>query len=105
MSKFEIYTKEVVIGNETYKLRPLSGRFLPKLYSVAKSFNKDSSDDGSLEGMSEDTISNIHSVCLETLKASYPDQKPEDLDLFVSSNLWALFKAVTEVNFDNIPKE
>lgn len=101
MTMFEIYTKAVKIGDNEYRIRPLSGRFLPKLYRVFSSFEvsrKEHGEDGFLQGLDEQTISFAHELCLETMKASYGDRKEDELDLFVSQNLWELFGAVAEVN-------
>ena len=104
MTMFEIYTKTVKIGDNEYRIRPLAGRFLPKLYTVFASFErgrKEHGEDGFLQGLDEKTISYAHELCLETMKASYNERSVEELDAFVSQNLWELFGAVSEVNMGN----
>ena len=101
---FEIYTKLVKINDEEYKIRPLSGRFLPKLYSVfakIEAGRKEHGEDNFLQALDEQTINFAHELCLETMKKSYESQDPVKLDEFVSQNLWAVFGAVAEVNLNS----
>lgn len=101
---FEIYTKEVEIvdksGNkQVYKLRPLSGRFLPKLYSAMSKFQGiKEGEEFDVSVLDEDTVQKLHTICLETFKASYPDQDVKVLDEFVSQNLLKLLEPVIQVN-------
>ena len=113
---FEIYTKEVEIkepnGNVVkYKLRPLSGRFLPKLYSILgkmqvrqkelKGLSEEEKNIKSFEQLDEDTISKLHSLTFETLKKSYPKENEEVLNEFASQNLLQFLGALIEVNLGN----
>ena len=105
MVTFDIYIKEVEIetctGKQILRLRPLSGRFLPKLYSVLKSFGMGGTavkPEELFDSLDEITIKNIHELILETLKKSYPEQKEVILDEFVSQNLLKLINALVEVN-------
>jgi len=113
---FEIYTKEVEIkepsGNVVkYKLRPLNGRFLPKLYSVinvmqkANEINKDLPDEErnakALESFDEDTVGKLHTLIFETLKSSYPKEDDKQLSEFASQNLMSFIGALIEVNIGN----
>jgi hypothetical protein len=103
MTQFEIYTKVVTIGDSEYKIRPLAGRFLPKLYAVfakVEAGRKGSGDDNFLQALDEQTIMFAHELSLETLKKSYPERDAALLDEFVSQNLWAVFGAVAEVNLN-----
>jgi len=105
---FEIFTKEVEIkvGDNVHKytLRPLSGRFLPKLYSViGKLQSKDEEGIGSF--LEEDTIKVLHELILETFRKSYPNEDENKLDEFVSQNIMLLLEAVIEVNInDKVPE-
>lgn len=113
---FEIYTKEVEIkepnGNVVkYKLRPLSGRFLPKLYSIIGTMKKNETNTKGLtdeekaakafENLDEDTVNKLHSLTFETLKKSYPKEDAEVLDEFASQNLMQFLGALIEVNLGN----
>lgn len=104
--EFEIYTKEVELNGKTYTIRPLSGRFLPKLYSILRSLQpamggKDATPDQMLEGMDEDTVANLHKLSLETLRKSYPNTKEDVLDEFVSQNLIKFLEILITVNLNN----
>jgi hypothetical protein len=114
MSVFEIYTKAITIktagGDREFKLRPLSGRHLPKLYKVMKVFMAEDVDERLPEAeknrqffdkLAEDTIVDLHSMLVETLVKSYPQDSKEEIDEFVSQNLIALLPALIEVNFNN----
>jgi len=102
---FEIYTKEVDIGGKTYSLKPLSGRFLPKLYSVMKKFNSvtegSKGEDNTLEALDEDTITKLHLLSLETFKKSYKDVDEAQLDEWISQNLLLLLEALITVNISS----
>jgi len=111
---FEIYTKEVEIKGEKYLLRPLCGRFLPKLYSVLKALNESKNNQEGTEeekaakafdSLNENTISKLHEIGLETFKKSYPEQDEKILDEFVSQNLLILLEALITVNVGNSDEE
>lgn len=104
MTQFEIYTKLVKINDAEYKVRPLAGRFLPKLYAVfakIEAGRKEHGEDNFLQALDDQTILFAHELCLETMKKSYPERDPAVLDEFVSQNLWAVFGAVAEVNLNS----
>jgi len=113
---FEIYTKEVEIkepsGNVVkYKLRPLNGRFLPKLYSVIgkmqgnqkelEGLSDEEKNIKSFESLDEDTVNKLHSLVFETLKKSYPKEDEDLLNEFASQNLLQFLGALIEVNLGN----
>jgi hypothetical protein len=111
MSMFEIYTKTVTIttpkGPLSLSIRPLSGRFLPKLYSVIGKMSNvaDVEDSGNnakefFNNIDEETVEKAHSICLETMIKSYPAEDKQALDEFVSQNLLTLLPAIIEVNLN-----
>lgn len=106
-AEFEVYRKDVEVetrsGKKNYKLLPLSGRFFPKLMSVVKKFPQEEGQDNSafLEAMDEETVAKLHELVFETLKFSLnikDGKELEELDLFVSQNLFAFVPALLEVN-------
>jgi len=104
---FELYSEEVEItlknGNkQTLKLVPLSGRFLPKLYSLMDKMQ--GQEEGKMN-LDEETTSKLHFVILETLKSSYPEEDANTLDKFASQNLLQLMEGVIKVNFNNTSME
>jgi hypothetical protein len=113
--KFKVYAKAVEVetknGKEVYELLPLSGRYLPKLMGVVKELSKNSEDKAAAaeELMKEETIIKVHELLMETFKFSYKitDARDiEDLDLFVSQNLFALVPALINVNLgSNVAEE
>ena len=105
MVSFEIYKKEIEIvdgmGNKAkYMLRPLSGRFMPKLYGVIKKFETSKSEEGTIDNsqIDESAMGDIHFLLLETFKKSYPKEDEEVLDEFCSQNLMKLLEGLIEVN-------
>ncbi len=115
---FDAYAKEVEIetvagGIVKFKMRPLSGRFLPKLFTIIGKIEKVGEAEGdsevkkkekfseTLDALGEDGILALHELCLETLKKSYKDESEERLDEFVSQNLFQLFPALMEVNINS----
>lgn len=99
---FEIYTKEVEIKGEKYKLRPLSGRFLPLLYQVMSVFDEITKESGEnkdmLKAFDEKTTTNLHIIAMETFKKSYPDVDEVALDEFISQNLMTVIESIFTVN-------
>jgi hypothetical protein len=106
MKMFEVYTKEVKIKigdkEETYLLKPLSGKFYPKFSLLLSKFQKVTSTENGvdLEKVDSSTFGIAHELCLETMKKSYPDQKEESLDEFVTQNLFSIIPALIEVNLN-----
>lgn len=106
-SEFEVYRKDVEVetrsGKKTYKLLPLSGRFFPKLMSVVGKFpqTEGASNEDFMKAMDEETVSKLHVLVFETLKYSLNivDKKElEELDFFVSQNLFVFIPALIDVN-------
>lgn len=93
---FEIYTHEFELEGNTYKLRPVTGKFLPLFYSIAGKLQ--GSEDNNDVVFEEETISKLHTLVLETFKVSYPDTNPEELDAWVSQKLMKLIEPVLKVN-------
>ena len=104
MTMFEYYRQNVKIkdrnGNElTYELKPLSGRYLPKLYNIMKKFGQvDKEKEDSMEFLEPELMSDLHTLALETMKASYPKEDENELDIWVSQNLLTLLEPLIKVN-------
>jgi len=106
-AEFEIYRKDITVktrlGEQKFKLLPLSGKYYKKIMSVLKKFPQDenASNVDIMEALDEDTIGSLHKLCFETLKYSENVKDPKDLeklDLYVSQNLFQIFPGVIEVN-------
>lgn len=110
---FEIYTKEVQIkdsnGNtNTYKLRPLSGRFIKKFFNTMKAFSPKDKIDTSLpeeelrakrfQQLDTQALEDLHDLAFETFKKSYPKEEESVLDEFCTQNLMSLIEPLIEVN-------
>lgn len=100
---FEIYKKNVEItdangSKDVYTLRPLSGRFLPKLYRVIKKMSPDDGKEFSVKDLDEEVLGDLHEIALETFKKSYPAQEVDVLDQWVAQNLMLLIEPLLEVN-------
>lgn len=104
--RFEVFTKEVEINDEKYELRPLTGKYLPKLYAVSSKlgrFDEDSQDEF-LDALDEEVVSKIFELAVETFRKSYPDQDEEQVEQWVAQNLMVILPALIEVNL-NGPEE
>jgi hypothetical protein len=104
--EFEIRTKEIEINGQHYRIRPLSGRFLPKFYAILEGMqgmDTENMKDGDMfKFLNEKSVENLHKISLETLKKSAPKISEEILDEFVSQNLLSMFQGIMEVN---MPKQ
>lgn len=114
---FELYTKEVEIAGQKYKFRPLSGRYIGKLYKLTMAMSK-ARDEASAENpgasdevlnketmvrfMTEENVLNLHTLSCEMVKASYPDQDPQHVDEWVSQNLLEMLGPLNEVNMGKL---
>lgn len=96
--------KSVEIDGRPYNLRPLTGRFLPKLFAVLQSFNFKQGEEIDtsevMKSFDEATVQKLHELLLETFKKSYPKEDAEKLDEFVTQNFLQLFPALIEVNLN-----
>jgi hypothetical protein len=107
--EFEIYTKDVEITLKSGKtmtltLRPLTGRFYPKFMSIVTQLmdvDKEAEQSDVLKKLDEPTVEKLHLLLTETLKKSYPTEKPEVLDEFVSQNMFVLLEPFMEVNIND----
>jgi len=106
-AEFEVYRKDVEVetrsGTKNYKLLPLGGDYFPILMSVIGKFpqGEDSTTEELLAALDEDTTGKIHKLVFITLKQSLNvvDKKDlEELDLFVSQNLFAFLPSLLSVN-------
>jgi hypothetical protein len=101
MTMFDIYVEEFEIedskGNvEKYRIKPLTGKYLPKMYDIVSRMGDAENVDISM--FDEKTVSMIHELCLESFKKSYPNEPEDLLNAFVSQNLMVIMAAVFKVN-------
>ena len=101
---FDTYTTEVELKGEKYTLRPLTGRFIGKLYSVVTKLQpKEGEDENDITNkLDEDTMSKFYDIALETFKASYPKEDEEKIKGFVAQNLIALIEPIVTVNIGKL---
>ena len=107
---FEYYTEQVVIedamGNSnTYRLVPLKGKDLSKLYKIMKGFGKDIEKDENgkpkdvpIESIDEELMGDLHDLAFKTMRDSYPKEDPDEIDKWVSQNLVYLVEPLVKVN-------
>ena len=97
---FEVYTKEIEIQGNKYNIKPLTGKYIGLLYDVIKELNvgENGKQEEIVDKLSSVVITKLHTICLETMKKSYPDQEEGKLNEWVSQNLFSLVKPIVEVN-------
>ena len=95
---FEVYVKEVKIGDDVYRLKPLGGDYLPLLYDVVTNLKQDKDGNIDIESLNGDMMGNLHKVCLATFVKSYPNEDKGKLDEFVTQNLMKLIAPIFELN-------
>lgn len=96
--RFEVFSKTVKIKGDEYTLRPLSGRYLPKLYEVASKLGKGDDEEDILDNLSEEVVQKLHDLALQTFVTAYPQEDKDKVDLFVSQNLLEILPALIELN-------
>jgi hypothetical protein len=104
--KRSLYTKDFSYKNidgteEVIKLYALKGASLPVLFRLAKKFNAiDTQDkDKFLELLDTETVTDLVTICTDTLKRSLPDSSIEDIDSFVGQYMLQLFPVIIDLNF------
>ena len=102
---FDIKTEEIEIKGEKYRIRPLSGRYLPKFYAVLSAFEKNKESENVLDTFNEEITGNLQELALETFKASYPQEDVEKLDMFVSQNLLLILEGLIKVNVSSMGEQ
>lgn len=102
---FEVYKEEVELetpsGKFKYKLVPLDGEYLAKLFGIVTNLNlkEGVSDEEMIKNFKPEVIKDMHNIVLETFKRSYPKEfEAEDMEGFVSQNLLKLFQPIIKLN-------
>jgi len=120
MTKFNIATHKFELDNEEYFLKPLGGAHIGLLFEVLDSFQsvnsrieKDTPKDATeeerekfssekfLEYLDKASLAKLHTLTMETFKRSYPSEKVDDLEGFVTQNLFKLMNHVIKVNMNS----
>lgn len=109
---FTIRKEEVKIGEEVYKIGPLSGEHIQDLFqilevsdSIKKSKDMTDEEYGQrlfAEMSKQGAMSKLYKLVFVSLKQEYPDIDDKVLSSFVGQNLLRFFNAVLSVN---MPKD
>lgn len=104
---FEVFSKEVEIAGEKYRIRPLTGRFIKPFYDVLKAFSEFKGDESEdfIASLNPETMESGHMLAMETFRKAYPKEDVEKLEEWVSQNLVNILPAVLEVNLPQVTKE
>lgn len=121
MTKFNIKTHKFELDGDEYYLKPLSGEYIGLLFEVLDAFQSVNSKIESetpvdateeekeklssekfLSYLDKPSLGKLHTLTLETLKTSYPEEKAENLDGFVTQNLFKLMNHVIKVNMNSV---
>lgn len=113
MTRFSVQEKVFTIKGEEYKVMPLGGEHLPIMFRILKNMNK-----GIKKGMSDEELSviseqniteevlrDMHTLCVVSLKKSYPKEDVGMLESFATQNMREIFSAVLEVNNKDLSEE
>lgn len=101
---FEPYSEEFTIktrdGPQKVKLLPLRGRHYNKFLTAVKKVmpKEGSEDDLSLTELDADGLALVHELVLESMKLSYPKADADNLDMFVTQNLFQFLEPLIKVN-------
>jgi len=88
---------------DTFTIHPLTYKYLPKIFNLLNKLKdldglEEDNTSKFFEVFDEPTIMSLQELCLATMKISYPEEKEEVLQSFVTSNLFEIFPIVIEVN-------
>ena len=101
---FEPYSEEFTIktreGPRKVKLLPLRGRHYNKFLSAVKKVMPQGESAGnlSLDNLNEEGLGEIHFLVVESMKLSYPKEDPDNIDMFVTQNLFQFLEPLIKVN-------
>jgi len=120
MTKFTIATHKFELDNEEYFLKPLGGAHIGLLFEVLESFQSVNarieseapikateeereklSSEKFLAYLDKEALGKLHTLTMETFKRSYPSEKVDDLEGFVTQNLFKLMNHVIKVNMNS----
>jgi len=113
MSKFGKHLgqdNEVVIEDETFKLKNLGTESLPDYLNAAKAFGgikEDAEDADFLSNLTDESIVAIKNLINDTLEISYPEDwkdNPDELKQFGFKYLMVLLPKILEINSASIPQ-
>ena len=96
-----IRTKEVEIDGTKYEIKPLRGGDIGKFFVVLKTFSgikEDSDESAILEKLDDDVAVALHYVCTQSLVHAGVKMSEDELDMYVSQNMFTLMGPVMEVN-------
>lgn len=115
---FEVYTKKVTIetrmGPQEIEFRPLPGSYYPMFMEVVTKMMAEASPDMDADNidvkevvkmLDSQTVSKLHTLVLQSLLRVYKDVPKEQLEEFVSQNLFVLMDPLLEVNIGMDLKE
>jgi hypothetical protein len=101
MTKFEVFDKQVKIGNEEYRFRPLEANYLPKIYRIVGKMPTSQKEEDTadfLQNLNEQDYKDIIEMGVITLQRSYTETDIKQIEGFVCQNLLPVFMGLMEVN-------
>ena len=118
MGKFDIYKEKVTLNttagkDQEYVLVPVGGdqidkifSFVMKLESATPSDAENMSDEEKtqlmVKNLDEDGIRKLRSMVSETLKASYPNEDENALELFAQQNMFVFMEPCLNANMGKL---
>ena len=100
-----IRTAQIEIDGKQYIIRPLTGKYIGKLFTVMKSMSKikeGSSPEEIFSVINEDTATALHELIYATLQKANTGMNPEELDEYVTQDMFKLMGKILEIN---MPKQ
>lgn len=86
---------KLVIGEDTFYLKPLKYKYMPKFWKLINSTSKFKEGENTFN---DEIIELLLELEYATIKESYPDIKEEKLQDFVRDNMFSIFPIMMELN-------
>ena len=89
------------INGEIFNLKPLDTEYLPHFFKIMKSFSgagKETKTEDMLKNMNDEGLNSLKIVIEDTLKKSYPDEKPDKRKEFGLKYMSVLMAKIMEIN-------
>ena len=90
-------TEKITIDGKEITIKPLTGKYFAKFMKAASRMpQEDSSKD-----FDEEAIAAFHELGVVSIKDSFKDLSPDELEFIVTSNFATIIKVVASVNTPN----
>lgn len=90
-------TEKITIDGKDITIKPLTGKYFAKFMKAASKMPQDES----AKDFDEEAIAAFHELGVASIKDSFKDLSPDEIEFIVTSNFATIIKVVASVNTPN----